>query len=160
MRRNIDEVIKRYKGLIYRTAYLNLKVKSYKEDVFQDIIIKYLTKKKDFENEKHEKNWIYRTTINHCMNLSKTAWIRYTAPIEIEKLELKTEEEYRRLEELDKLSPKYKSVVQLYYYEDLSVEQISQILNISEETVRTRLYRARKELKIEIERGDELYDRI
>lgn len=160
MKRDIDEVIKKYKDLIYRTAYLNLKLKSYIDDVFQDVIIKYFTYKKDFENEEHEKNWILRTTINHCKNLSKTAWFRYTVSMGGDCLELETEEEYKILEELDKLSPKYKAVVQLFYYEDLSIEQISKILNISEETVRTRLCRARHELKIEIERRDKLDDRV
>jgi len=51
------------------------------------------------------------------------------------------------LEDINRLNEKYKSVFQLFYFEDLKVAQISKILNISESAVKTRLKRAREILK-------------
>ncbi|WP_242691304.1 sigma-70 family RNA polymerase sigma factor [Cytobacillus praedii] len=45
------------------------------------------------------------------------------------------------------LSPKYKEIIFLYYYKDFSVEEISTILKVSANTVKTRLARGRGRLK-------------
>ena len=60
----------------------------------------------------------------------------------------------RNLQELIfKLSPRYKGVVHLYYYEGYSVKEIAAILKISDSAVKQRLKRAREKLKIELEVG-------
>ncbi|MEG0259625.1 MAG: sigma-70 family RNA polymerase sigma factor, partial [Lysinibacillus sp.] len=46
-----------------------------------------------------------------------------------------------------RLKPQYREVIVLYYYEDLSVKEIAGLLSCSENTVKTRLSRARQQLK-------------
>ena len=48
---------------------------------------------------------------------------------------------------LEQLSPDYRTVIHLFYYEDLKIEQIAEVLKINKSTVKTRLFRARDKLK-------------
>lgn len=61
--------------------------------------------------------------------------------------EFDTEEKSELYYAVMELPQKYRSVVHLYYYEDYSVKEISEILDIKETTIQTRLMRARKMLK-------------
>ena len=130
------------------------------EDITQEVLLKYMMNKKPFKDEEHRKNWIIRVTVHLCINLNKSAWKRKTVSLFDQTLDLQTEEQYKMIYDLDCLSEKYRIVVQLHYYEDLSIEQISKILKISESNVKTRLNRARNELKKDIEKGEVSYGKI
>lgn len=62
-----------------------------------------------------------------------------------------THEESGILQEIIKLPEKYKMVIHLFYYENYSVSEISQILKISESAVKMRLKRGREMLRMELE---------
>lgn len=160
MEREIDEIIEKYAKMIYRIAYIYLKSKVDAEDIVQDVFEKYVKYHKSFKDENHRKNWILQVTVHLCINLNKSAWKRKVVPLVDDSLVLDTEEQYKILDELDSLSEKYRMVVQLFYFEDLSVEDISKALKISESNVKTRLNRARNELKTKFEKGDLLYGEI
>ncbi|MFP3416077.1 sigma-70 family RNA polymerase sigma factor, partial [Bacillus sp. SIMBA_074] len=51
------------------------------------------------------------------------------------------------------LAPKYRQVILLHYYEDLSIQEAAEILSVSQEVVRTRLHRARKQLRESMSKG-------
>lgn len=51
------------------------------------------------------------------------------------------------------LDLKYRAVIHLYYYEDMSVEEIAKALNIKTGTVKSRLYRGREMLKKKLKGG-------
>ncbi len=160
MNNNVDELVDKYAKRIYRVAYIYLRSKSDAEDIVQEVLLKVLLNNKTFNNDEHRYNWIMKVTVNLCINLNKSAWKRNTVPLDYEAIDLQTEEQYRILYDLDCLSEKYKMVVQLFYFEDLSVEEISKILGITQTNVRTRLNRARKELKKDFEKGEILYGKI
>lgn len=160
MEKEIDEIIEKYTKMIYRIAYIYLKSKVDAEDIVQDVFEKYVKHNKSFKDENHRKNWILQVTVHLCINLKKSAWKRKVVPLVDDTLVLDTEEQYKILDELDSLSEKYRMVVQLFYFEDLSVEDISKALKISESNVKTRLNRARNELKTKFEKGDLLYGEI
>ena len=63
-------------------------------------------------------------------------------------------EDVERLIDIFNLPPKYRTVLQLFYYEGYSVKEIAKIMKISEKTVTSQLCRARKRLKIEMEVGE------
>lgn len=160
MKKDMDEIIEKYTKMIYRIAYIYLKNVGDAEDIVQEVFIKYFMNDKEFIDEEHEKNWIIRVTVNLCKNVSVSGWRKHVVPLESKYLELQTEEQHRMLEHLERLNKKYRIVVQLFYYEDLSIERISKILGITESNVKTRLNRARKVLKEDIEKGEILYGKI
>ena len=160
MNDEINEIIDKYAKIIYRIAYIYLKSKSDAEDITQEVLIKYMMSNISFRDENHRKNWIIKVTVHLCINLRKSAWNKHTVSLYDDSLDLQTEEQYKMIYDLDCLSEKYRIVVQLHYYEDLSIEQISKILKISESNVKTRLNRARNELKKDIEKGEVSYGKI
>jgi RNA polymerase sigma-70 factor (ECF subfamily) len=143
----VEEVVEMYSGMVYRLALAQMKTKHDAEDVFQDVFLRYISKPRAFESEEHRKAWLIRVTINRCRSLW-AAWFRKTAPLDEADAVAETgydiSEESELLEYLSLLPQKYRLVIHLYYYEDMSVRQISGILNAKEPTVRTWLTRARK----------------
>lgn len=152
MDEDLQKIIDKYAETIYRIAFEYLRIKSDAEDIVQEVLIKYMLNKKKFKDENHERNWIIRVTSNYSNNLKKSGWKRYTIPIN-EDLRLEYEYQYEIFGYLDLLKDKYRSVVQLYYFQDISIKQISKILDISEDSVKTRLKRARKMMKKIINEG-------
>ena len=59
--------------------------------------------------------------------------------------------------ELKKLTPEYRNIIYLYYYQGYKISEISKILSMNQNTVSSYLTRARKELKHILEQGGELY---
>ena len=160
MEKEIDEIVEKYAKMIYRIAYIYLKSKVDAEDIVQDVLLKFMMNKKPFKDENHLKNWIIKVTVHLCINLSKSAWKKKTISLYDDSLVLQTEEQYKIFYDLDCLDEKYKMVVQLFYFEDLSTEEISKIMGISEANVRTRLNRARNKLKQDLKKGEILYGKI
>ena len=161
MKNEVNEVVDKYAKKLYRIAYINLKSKSDAEDIVQDVFLKYLLNKKPFVNENHRRNWLIRITLNLCSNLRKSAWRRKVVRIDVDTLiDFETEEQNRIFYDLDFLPEKYKVVVQLHYFEDLSIETISNILGISESNVKVRLFRAREMLREDYKKGEISYGKI
>jgi len=142
----MENVIKVYSTMVYRLAFSQTRNKSDADDIYQEVFLRYIRKKPQFETEEHKKAWFIRVTINCCKKMWVSAWIRKMAPID-ETIVFETKEETNLHYELQKLPMKYRAVIHLFYYEDLSVEEISEILNQKPSTIRTQLTRARYKLK-------------
>ena len=138
------EIINKYSGTVYRMAYSMVKNKYDAEDIHQEVFAKYIDKKPKFESVEHEHAWFLRVTINMCKNLWKTAWRQRVVSLE-EDLEQKTCQ--KQADMMEQLSPDYRTVIHLFYYEEMSIEEISKVLKMKPSTVRTQLTRARVKLK-------------
>lgn len=149
------EMIDKYSDAVYRMAFSMLKNRYDADDIHQEVFIRYLDKRPKFENPEHEKAWFLRVTVNLCKNYWKTAWRRKVISLEedfAESVEIPQEPESDELIDLVKTLPqKYRIVIHLFYYEELSIEEISEILRMKPSTVRTQLTRARAKLKILLE---------
>lgn len=132
--------------MVYRLAFSQTRNKSDADDIYQEVFFRYIKEKPKFETEEHKKAWFLRVTINCCKKMWVSAWIRKIVPID-ETIVFETPEEVNLHYELQKLPMKYRAVIHLFYYEDLSIEKISEILNQKPSTIRTQLTRARYKLK-------------
>ena len=83
---------------------------------------------------------------NKCKDLNKTAWYRKTESLTEIEIPF-TEDEEGILEEVFKLSSDYRNVIYLYYYEGYNISEVASILDKKENTISSRLTRARKKLK-------------
>ena len=146
---SIEDVISRYQTMVYRLAYANLR-SSYADDVFQEVFLRYIKKAPSFENEEHRKAWLIRVTVNCCRKVTGSAWLRRTVPLEDHDLPYEMPEEWALEESLRKLPQNYRTVLHLFYYEDLPVNEIAQLLKRKPSTVRTQLTRARQLLEKEL----------
>jgi RNA polymerase sigma-70 factor (ECF subfamily) len=142
----INNIVDKYSTMVYKLAFARTRNKENADDIFQEVFLRYIRKKPKFENEAHEKAWFIRVTIN-C---SKTLFSFITREnYEELKDNISTKEEPEEIMEefLEKLSPDYRTVIHLFYYEGYSTLEISKILNKKESTVRMQLTRARRNLK-------------
>ena len=141
-------VAEKYMDTVFRVAYSYLRCRADADDVTQDVLIQLYQTEKNFEEEAHLKNWLIRVTINRCKNIFRAPWHRAEDIADYENSLTFPEPESRELFEavmaLDKL---YRLPLLLYYYEGYSQKEIAGILSLPEQTVRTRLFRARAKLK-------------
>jgi len=147
----IDEVIDKYSNMVYRLALAHMRTKHDAEDVFQEVFLRYISKTHTFESEEHRKAWLIRVTVNRCRSLW-AAWFRKSGQLD-EAIVFEKNEENDLFEYLALLPQKYRSVIHLFYYEEMSVRQISEVLDARESTVRTWLTRARSILSKELRGG-------
>jgi RNA polymerase sigma-70 factor (ECF subfamily) len=148
----ISTAIEKYSSMLLRLCFSYMKNMSDAEDLTQDVFLKLLHKKPPFENHEHEKAWLIKVAINLCKNRLKTAWFRKTVPLD-ENLSGFTPEESEVLGAVLELPLKYRSIIHLFYYEEYSIAEISEILDLKESTVGSQLHRARKLLESKL-RGD------
>ena len=149
MRMKIEILMKKYKDNLFATAFNICKSSADADDAVQNTFIQYYTTDKQFENEQHIRAWLLRVVINKAKNINISFWRRKSVPLEdyIESLVFKTPEEKNLFKEVMKLHEKYRIVIHLFYYEDYSVKEIAQILNLTESNIKVRLNRGRKLLK-------------
>lgn len=150
---NYQGTVEKYTNMVYRLAYFYTNSKYDADDIYQDVFLKYLQNKKQFENEEHKKAWLIRVTINSCKKLWLSSWKRKIIPLD-EEIKFEMPEDMGLYNEVKKLSKKYRIVIHLFYYEQYSIKEISKILGQKESTIRTWLTRTRKILKNQIKEED------
>lgn len=132
---------------MYKLAWSYLKNADDVADIVQDTILTCYEKLPALREERYFKTWMMKILINHCKNLLK----KEKRVIHMETLpeEIFMEREYSNREwnqMLDSLDEKYRTILLLYYLEDFNTREISQILDMNENTVRIRLKRGRDKL--------------
>lgn len=166
-----EEVIVRNSDMVYRLAYSLVKTQADADDIYQEVFLRYIKAGPVFESEEHERAWLVRVTVNCCKNYWKSPWVRRRAAF-YEETALYEEgqagakraaqadpgaasgemfaadsEEQILIETVKELPEKYRAVIHLFYYEEMSVEEIGKIMGMKASAVRTRLTRARKRLR-------------
>ncbi len=152
----LSTLIDEYGSGVLNTAYLYLKDKQLAEDVFQEVFIKAYQKINTFEFRSSIKTWLIRITINQCKDMIKSAY-RKKVHIGIDENEhiIKSAEQVAE-ENIENemlysavmsLQPKHREIIMLRYYNELSLDEIAEILQISNGAVRTRLSRTTALLK-------------
>ncbi len=147
-------VIETYFNMVYKLALSQTKNKASADDVTQEVFLRYLKNTKHFENEEHRKAWLIRVTLNCSKNVFSNAWFQKTVPLS-EELSFEEQETGDVYYAVLELPVKYRSVIHLFYYEDLSVEEISSILNRPQSTVKSQLFRGRELLRRKLTGGEE-----
>ena len=132
---DIESTVEQYSALIYKIAFSYTKNYAVSEDILQDVLITYITSSYEYANNEHKKAWIIRVTINECKKYFRKLKYRtmYDVVPAIYDMDLKDNSDvtYAVME----LPAKYRIVIHLYYYEQLSVHEISDALKIKENTV-------------------------
>lgn len=141
-----EKVIRYYSDMVYHLAFARTGTKYDADDVFQEVFLRYVKKKPKFKDEEHRKAWLIRVTINCSNNFWSSLWRKKTQEL-TKDIFFETEETVNLYTELQKLPPKYREVIHLFYYEDMSLEEISRALKRKNSTIRTQLTRARAMLK-------------
>ena len=150
-------LIKINKVYLYKTAYMYVKDEEKSLEVLQETITRGLTNINKLKNPQYFKTWITRILINVAIDMnrknSKTEQLTETSPIVEEKMSISLEERLDLYNAVDLLSENYKTVVIMKYFNDMKVKDISKVMNIPENTVKTYLNRAKGSLKNILKEG-------
>ena len=132
--------------MVYRLALARAGNSADAEDIFQDVFLRYVSKAPAFTSEEHRKAWLLRVTVNCARKLHAAPWRRLTEPLS-DLLAAPEPEESGLWDALQRLRPEDRTVLHLYYYEELSTGEIARLLGCRPGTVRSRLTRARERLR-------------
>jgi RNA polymerase sigma-70 factor (ECF subfamily) len=150
---DIDRIVDRYADMVYRIALTQMKNVHDAQDIFQEVFLRLVKNIDTIQNEEHLKSWLIRVTLNCSKTNLMSGWRKHTQPLEDEQNQLvfETKEQSDLYEYIQKLPKKYRTVLYLFYYEELSIKQICDITGQKETTVKSQLSRARSLLKKELE---------
>lgn len=156
------QLIEEYGNKLFRTCYLILKDKEEAEDVVQETFLKVFNKIDTFNEKSGLYTWIYAIALNLSRDRMrvkqnfielKDEWIGND---DVEsKVEINIDRESLR-KEMFEMNPLYREVLVLFYFEELSIREISNLLNEKEGTIKSKLSRGRNILKEGLLKGGQL----
>jgi len=132
--------------MVYRLALSRTRHIETAEDIFQEVFMKLSKKLPDFKSQEHEKAWLIRVTINCSKNWLSSSWNSKNVTLE-ENVHFEIQERNDIYFEVMNLPQKERTIIYLFYYEQLHLAEIAKLMNITEKNAKTRLYRARQKLK-------------
>ena len=144
----VRELLTRYGDDVFRLAMSYLGNRADAEDISQNVFLSALSTKCPPLPGK-EKTWLLTCTANACRNHLKSFWRRNVGEID-ETIAFHDATDQTLYDAVMKLSPKYRSVIHLYYFEGYDQNEIGEILHLTRTAVQTRMSRAREMLKKEL----------
>ena len=145
LKTHLHSICEQYYDSLTKLAFSYLKNMFDAQDIVQEVFLSYIRAEPEFESEEHERSWLLRVTINKCKDSLKGAWRKNTA--EIIWHTPPPQESIELLSAVMALPEKYRIPIHLFYYEDMSIDEIASLINEKPATVGTRLARARKILR-------------
>lgn len=157
-----EELIEEYKLPIYKTAKAILKDEDDVCDAIQDTCLSVYRNINSVKNEKYFKTWVIRITINKCYDIISKHKLNDEKIVKIQSSMLEIQSNFDSnviaktdLERaMDLLEEDLKLVTVLYYYNDMSISDISEVINIPKGTVKSRIFRAREKLYQILNKGE------
>ena len=147
---SIETVIQRYKATVYSVALSYVNNREDADDIFQEVFLIYFRTNPQFKEEEHRKAWLIRTTINCSKRVVDSTYRKRTVPLdemEEESFQFQTKEENAVYVALQALPEKYRTVLHLFYFEDMSIDMICKVLDLKSSTVKVQLMRGREMMK-------------
>lgn len=152
-------LVNRYKNMVFTLTLQLLKNKEEAEEVSQDTFVKIYKHLDKFKGDSKFSTWVYRIAYNSCLDRIK-AYKRNRNTVGIDEF---TENQVKTLEtafDLMERSDREKSVkeclrrmpeddaviITLFYYEELSLSEISKVIGLDANNVKVKLFRARRRL--------------
>ena len=158
-------LVEKHKSMVFTIALKIVRNREDAEEIAQDVFVKAYQSLATFKKESKFSTWLYRIVYNASISKTRKKNLE-TTNINYDIVENYSEDDINdnlnRLEEneqkkivntvLKKLNTEDHLLVTLYYFEEKSVEEISEIANISQSNVKVKLFRTRKKLYGEIQR--------
>lgn len=166
MKLDVESCYIKYRDMVWRVALNHCANYAEAEDILQEVFLRYLKADQEYQDETHLKAWLLRVTMNLGKNLHLSPWKKRCLPLE----EIagsashpaptppEREDYFELYQCLAKLKPADRDLIYLFYYEELPMKTIARILGKSEGSLRTRMYRLRKQLALELNEGEEVYE--
>ncbi len=159
-------LVNRYADQILNLCYRYLNSREEAEDATQDVFLKAYRALKNWEPRAKFKTWLFRIAINHCLNIVRrqkkvpfqgleegegerdvlNKMTGYSAGASGEEILMSEQQNNFIRNALWQLPENQRQVIILYYYQELSYEEISEVLDVSISSIESRLFRAKRSL--------------
>ena len=156
----IERLITQYQTSLLRLCYMQLQDQALAEDAVQETFLKAYKGFDSFRGDSSEKTWLTRIAVNTCRDFQRGGWFKHTdRRVTPDMLPIGTVQP--DTEDLDlslavmKLPRKMREAILLYYYQDMSTEEIAETLGIAQSSVSNRLRRGREKLRKLLEGRDQ-----
>ena len=149
----LEHYIIQYRGTVFRLAYSIVKNREDADDITQDAFMKLYISEVTFERDENVRAWLIRVTINLAKDLLKSGWRRHRAEL-TDDIPFESSREELLLDSVKKLKADYSIIIYLFYYERYTVNEIAQLRNTTSAAVRTKLTRARAQLRKMLSKED------
>ena len=146
----MTEIIGRYQNMVYGLALARTGSSADADDVFQEVFLAYFQSGRTFRDEEHRKAWLLRTAVTMSRRCTCSSWRKKTVPLSERREEaapFPSDEERLVWEALCGLEESYRLPLYLYYFQELSAQEIGKALHLRPGTVRMRLSRGREKLR-------------
>ncbi|MGI2293802.1 sigma-70 family RNA polymerase sigma factor [Paenibacillus sp. GXUN7292] len=156
----LQALMDQYGDYLLRMAYLLLKDAHLAEEAVQDTFIAAFTKIEQLRDANQLKSWLTRIAINHCRMKQRSWSWRKLIPFarmediymervvpDLEEQFLEQARNHRLGESVQRLDYKYREAITLYYYAEMSIQEIVQYTSLNENTIKSRLARGRELLR-------------
>lgn len=145
-----EEVVRTYSDMVYRIALGYARNKEDAEDIYSETFLRLFKKDRVFESEEHRKAWLIRVAINCSKQLvmGRAGYEELNDAMEAApESGISIEEKMDLQEAIGALNGDYKTAIELYYIQSLSVGEVAKLMGKPENTVKSYLMRARRMLK-------------
>jgi RNA polymerase sigma-70 factor, ECF subfamily len=147
-----ESLYRDYRSRVFSTAYRMVSNRADAEDITQDVFVKVFKKLGSFRGDAAVSTWIYRITVNACLDFLRRRKLRQTVPLDESMTAGSQPMSVGKLIEgtLPRLPPGYREVFVLYDIQGLKHSEIAQVLGISEGASKSQLHRARAFMRREL----------
>ncbi|SHG28844.1 sigma-70 family RNA polymerase sigma factor [Ornithinibacillus halophilus] len=157
-----EEIIEKYGTGIKQVAYSYVKDRHIAEDITQETFLRCFTKRKTFKGKSALHTWLYRIAINLSKDHLKTAYRTHvtvddnlahtenTQAPSAEQVAMNRFKEGNLTNYILDLPIDYREIIILYYFKEFNTREISEMLELPEGTVKSRLRRSKELLKDEV----------
>lgn len=154
----VERFVRKYYPDILRYCYLHISDQDYAEDITQETFEHFFSALDRYQYRGKTKNYLYTIAANLCRDYYRKHREIPAAELPEQSVEpiALAEEKLDIGEALNHLQMELREVTILYYFRDRTQKEIAEILGISQTVVQRRLERARNQLRIFLEKGDEL----
>lgn len=145
-----DELVKNYEKY-YRLVYSYTKNESDALDAIQEGACKALTKANTVKSPEFISTWIYKIMINEALNILRKRKKETAMEPGIEEGRFDSYTDIDLQNAIEQLELTDQTIIKLRYFEDIPIKDIAKIVELNENTVKSRLYRALEKLKLKME---------
>lgn len=146
-----SQLVAEHKSTIYTVCYMFSKDEDEVSDLFQEVLVNLWKGFASFEGRSHVRTWIYRVSLNTCITADRKKKRHRTVPLTMDINPFEDQDaDSRQIQLLNrrigKLGPFDRAIV-LLWLENMSYEEIGQVIGITTKNVSVRLFRIKEQLK-------------
>ena len=148
---DFSRIVREHKSTIYTVCYMFSKDEDEVNDLFQEVLINLWKGLQNFRGESDVRTWIYRISLNTCILCDRKKRKRKTIPLTMNINPFTdSDDDSRQIQQLNRrisqLGPFDRAII-LLWLENMSYEEIGEIVGISTKNVSVRLFRIKEKLK-------------